>query len=323
MSGERNERGERSERNERSESTRRVGLVGFPIHHSLSPAMHNAVYHSLGLNWHYELIPCRTVPDFERVTGEALAPGSGFVGLNVTMPWKRAAYAVATAGFDTVSGIVHAANVLTVVDAGTDCGLGRFRAANTDGAGLARSLTDDAGAGIEGATLVICGTGAVAATAFVELRQRGAGQISVVSRDATKACKFIDGLPQHLRAGAQALSYADSEGLASAIQRADIIIDSTPTGMAATDGAVLPTAMLRPGQLVLDVVYGHGETQLLRAAHAAGARAIDGLGMLVEQAALSIEIWFAAQKIEQPVPRDLLWRAALAAIERREMLGTV
>jgi shikimate 5-dehydrogenase len=99
--------------------------------------------------------------------------------------------------------------------------------------------------------------------------------------------------------------------VAACLETADILIDATSVGMNPSDGSVVPLEALRPDMIVLDVVYGHGETVLLKGARAVGAKAIDGLGMLIEQAALTIELWARARGISVEAPRALMRQAAL------------
>jgi shikimate 5-dehydrogenase len=107
------------------------------------------------------------------------------------------------------------------------------------------------------------------------------------------------------------ISYAEA---ATSLETADILIDATPLGMGAADGAVVPLEALRPGLVVFDAVYGHGETAIIRGAREAGAVAIDGLGMLIEQAALTVEIWAQERGTPVEVSRATMRRAALEQV---------
>ncbi|MDR0501670.1 MAG: shikimate dehydrogenase [Coriobacteriales bacterium] len=298
---------------------KRLGLAGYPIKHSLSPAMHNAVYREFNLNWHYELFPCQTTHQFKQLIAGTTCKNSDFIGLNITMPFKHDAFNAAAMYGDATCEIVQAANVLTVADTQLNAveKPKQLIGSNTDGLGLAHSLLNDGNASIKGSNVIICGTGAVAATAFVELCHLGANNICVLSRTDKSAKAFLDKMPLSLRENCLPLSYDDKNQVAEAIRQANIIIDATPTGMTANAAAVIPTNLISPGQVVLDVVYGHGDSTLLREARKLGATAIDGLGMLIEQAALSIQTWFAVCGITETVPRAILKDAALRALSSR------
>ncbi len=278
--------------------TERAFVLGHPVGHSKSPAMHNAVYQACGLDWEYELADCATADE-----ARAFLEQGDWRVLNVTMPYKPLALAIADAP-SAAAQIAGGANVLirdrigrasADVDAAgrvfadnTDAA-GRVFADNTDGAGCV-SYLERCGARVRNARAVICGTGPTAVSIMHACACAGAASIALLSRSAEKAA---DALARYAKALAscgsnasvsgrmEALSYEEAAG---AIDAADIIIDATPLGMKPADPAPFDTALLHENQVVLDVVYGHGETALVHDARAAGCRAFDGAGMLVGQA---------------------------------------
>jgi len=257
--------------------TEHAFVLGHPVGHSKSPAMHNAVYRAGGLDWEYGLADCATADE-----ARAFLEQGDWRVLNVTMPYKPLALAIADAP-SAAAQIAGGANVL-IRDR-----TGRVFADNTDGAGCV-SYLERCGARVQNARAAICGTGPTAVSIMHACACAGAASIALLSRSAEKAA---DALARYAKALAdcgsdasisermEALSY---EGVAGAIDAADIIIDATPLGMKPADPAPFDTALLHENQVVLDVVYGHGETALVHDARNAGCRAFDGAGMLVGQA---------------------------------------
>jgi shikimate dehydrogenase len=283
--------------------------------------MHNAAYEALGFDWEYGLYACEDVAAFN-ATVAAAATDPEFIGFNVTMPYKRDAFAVS----DELSAAARATggvNVLTFERKGRSttqpsatCAT-RIAGTSTDGAGIVRSLERDGDVDIAAARVLICGTGPTAAAALVALAEVPAASIAVLSRDVRRAQALIDaaGAPLAEAAGSVwAAGYDEAPGL---LRDATVLVDATSLGMRLGDPAVLPVELLGLQHTVLDVVYGQGQTALLRGAMAAGARAFDGLGMLVEQAALTIELWAQAQGRAVQAPRAVMLQAARAALAER------
>jgi len=301
----------------------KTGLLGYPIEHSLSPAIHNAAYQALGLDWEYGLYSCPDRRAFDAVVSEALREPGVFVGFNVTTPYKAAAFELAYRhSFD--SEMIECANVLTVFDRETPRGP-LLKCDITDGIGLITSLKRDMGAEICNSSVVVCGTGPVGMAVLQQLLNYDPVELTVASRNAQAAQARIDRLCERLVKMSPRWGYSDPfilpqisvieyGEIAQCLLRADVLIDATTVGMNPTDGVVVPVELLRPSMVVVDVVYSHGETALVKAAREIGAKAFDGLGMLVEQAALTIEIWALEQERILEAPRDLMLEVA-----RREL----
>ncbi|MDR1713722.1 MAG: hypothetical protein LBR39_06175 [Coriobacteriales bacterium] len=322
--------------------TLQAGLLGYPIEHSLSPALHNAAYAELGLDWEYRLYPCENVDAFQAHLARARQNPLDYLGFNVTTPWKLEAYRACTLRSPEVE-ICHSANVLGFGQADS-ADRSSLRAATTDGAGVWNFLRDSAGLQLAGASIVLCGTGPAAASILLTLLQNQAGSVTVLSRDAQQAQVEVSALVRrygetryrksmqklsgqpisqlHAAVGAAVQDYqqlppippvqvAGYDQAGEHLAQAVVLIDATPLGMSAGDAPVVPAELLHSGLAVLDLVYGHGETTLLAAARAAGAQAFDGLGMLVEQAALTIEFWARAKGHSGLVaPRELMYKTA-------------
>jgi shikimate dehydrogenase len=245
----------------------RLGVCGWPVAHSRSPQMHNAALALLGLDdWRYQHLPLP--PQLFAETVRAL-PALGFRGVNVTVPHKQAALALADVKTPTARAI-GAANTLTFEPDGT------IEADNTDATGFLAALPRSA----YGATALVLGAGGSARAVIYALRQAGAAEVRVWNRTAERARAVAAEL------GAVAVSGAEP---------ADIVVNCTTIGLrhpGETFKALpLKADELRAGRLVVDMVYRVGGTVLLQAASAGGADVVDGLEILVAQGAASLERW--------------------------------
>lgn len=264
----------------------RLGVLGWPVSHSRSPAMHNAALAELGMDdWHYQRLP---VPPalFDETTG-ALGQ-AGFRGANVTIPHKEAALALATEA-SRAAREIGAANTLTF---GPD---GSILAENTDAPGLLAAL----GAPPAGMRAQVLGAGGSARAAVWALLHAGAAEVSVWNRTPERAERLAEQL------GARAVR---------APQAADLLVNCTSVGLglerSASEDRGLNQLGLTGDQIgeysyVVDLVYRSGSTALLAAAMAHGARTVDGLEILVAQGALSLELWTGREP-----SREVMRRAA-------------
>lgn len=261
----------------------RLGVLGWPVAHSRSPAMQGAALAELGLgHWSYQALP--VPPDAIREAIVAL-PGGGFAGANVTIPHKHDALAVADRATDAAREI-GAANTLTLLDDGT------LEADNTDAPGLLDALE----APLAGRTALVLGAGGSARACAWALREAGCARVAVWNRTAARARELADDL------GIDAVATAAP---------ADVLVNCTAVGLHDPQATfeLLPLGMadLVGYPLVADLVYRPGGTPLLDAAAAAGARTVDGLAILVAQGARSLERWTG-----RPAPRPTMDAAARA-----------
>jgi shikimate dehydrogenase len=245
----------------------RLAVLGHPIGHSRSPAMHGAALAELGLggDWTYEAIDVSPADLEQRLRA---MPGEGFVGANVTVPHKGAALAVADTLSETAREI-GAANTLSF--AGEEIG-----ADNTDAAGLLAALPGSP----EGKRALVLGAGGAArAVVWALLRERAT--VDVWNRTELRSRNLCEEL------GGEPVRAPDQEAYG-------LIVNSTAVGLAGEDPfAELPLQRERfaPDQIVVDMVYGRGPSRLLAAAAAAGAATVDGIEVLVRQGALSLQVW--------------------------------
>ncbi len=277
--------------------TRLVGVIGSPIEHSLSPAMHNAALREMGLNWVY--LAFRVEPG--RV-GEAVrgVRGLGLVGLNVTIPHKDAVVGY----LDEFDEDVEALGVANTIVLEED---GRLVGHNTDGPGFVRSV-QERGHEIAGRAVALLGAGGSARSVAFACARAGARSLAILNRTIERA----EGVAELVRAKA-GLAEVDAlpirgEEARRAVEAADVVVDCTSVGMYphAEVDPVIPGAWLQPGQLVVDLTYNPIDTVMLRAAADAGADTVDGAGMLVHQGAISLQYWSGHRPPVETMRRALL-----------------
>lgn len=286
--------------------TRPTAVIGWPIAQSLSPVMHNAAYEALGLNW--ACIPLG-VPDQRALFAfTEVVRQLPFVGFNVTMPYKQAMLELCDETA-TLAQLAGAVNTVHCVD-------GQLIGYNTDGRGLLESLEVDAGFDPAGQRIAILGAGGAAGAALTAFILGRASSITVINRTVERAEALLSRVENNLRNTAAAALPLDLSA-ATAIRDADLIVNATPTGMSTSDPCPFPPEWLHEGQVVLDMVYQRPDTALLRAASAAGARPVNGVGMLVAQGALAIDIWMGEGGGEAKAPRDVMRAAATRALDEQ------
>lgn len=289
-------------------TTRLAGVIGWPLDHSLSPVMHNAVYEVLGLDWVY--LPLAVGDDVGLRRLVAAVRSLPFVGFNITMPYKTDILELC----DEVATAANMAGAVNTVQVAAD---GRLIGYNTDGRGLLESLATDANFDPAGKRTVLVGAGGAAAGAFVALILAKTGAITVVNRSLENAEELLDRMEP--RAGGIELDALTMDGAEEAIRGADLVINATPVGMRPGQESPVPIDWIGEGQVVLDMVYGTpAPTHLVSGAKEKGAVAFDGLGMLVAQGATAIDIWNAEAQVR--TPREVMRGAAEEELARRNAM---
>ncbi len=277
-------------------ASRVAGVIGDPIRHSLSPALHNAAYAALGLDWVYVAFP---VPPGRGAAAVEAMRTLGLAGLSVTMPHKQAA----ANAVDRLSPTAARLGVVNTVSwaASSD---GELVGNSTDGPGFIDSLRGDEGFDPAGCRAVVLGTGGAARSVTLALAEARAGSVVVVGRNpvAAEACADLAG---------PTASAAGPDDLVAAIRAADLLVNATPVGMGPADG--LPFGIdpdwLASCRFVADLIYSPARTPLLIEARARLVATANGLGMLIHQAARQIEMWTG-----RPAPLDTMSAAALVAL---------
>ncbi len=267
---------------------RRACVIGWPLAHSRSPVIHRFWLHELGIEGDYVAMPVEP-PKIGRFLAEFSQ--SGFVGGNVTIPHKQAAFAAVTEA-DPVARATGAVNTLWLDD-------GRLMGANTDAEGFVASL-DEQARGWDRATgnALILGAGGAARAIAWGLRNRGMA-VTVANRTLARA----EELAAHLGKGIVAARWNEIPKLLAANR---LLVNATPLGLPGQPTLDIDIAPLMPSAIVVDIVYVPLKTPLLAAAQARGLVTVDGLGMLLHQAAPGFERWFGRRPRVTPALRAVV-----------------
>lgn len=268
---------------------RQVGIIGFPVAHSLSPRMQQAAFDACGIAARYAL--WETAPaDLPTRIASLRAPE--MLGANVTIPHKTAALESIDA-CDPLAAKVGAINTIVNRD-------GRLMGYNTDVGGLMQALAanQDQPFQCQGKGAIILGTGGAARAAAVGLLEGGVAELTLLGRNQARLASFM----HQLQASADAHAVSSSAILHAAtlnsheanlfLARADVLINATSVGLHEADKHVLiDIDCVSPGALVMDMIFNPPMTPLLRAAQARGCAVMNGLSMLLYQGALAFELW--------------------------------
>ncbi len=254
-------------------STRLAAVIGSPVRHSRSPVLVNAAFAAGNLDWAF--VALEVAPGDGAAAVDAMRV-LGLGGLSVTMPHKQ----------DVIGALDRLSPDAAALDA-VNCIAwegGELVGHNTDGGGLLDALATDQDLGPAGLCCAVLGAGGAARSVVRSLAAGGAAEVVVVNRT-----------PERAEAAAALAGDVGRTGDVTEVRDADLIINATSVGMGAADddetSTVVGAHLLRPGQTVVDLVYQPLETPLLRLAAAAGARPVDGIGMLVHQAARAVALW--------------------------------
>jgi shikimate dehydrogenase len=276
-----------------SPATRVCAVIGNPIAHSLSPAIHNAGYNQLGLDFVYV---AHRVEDVKSALAGMRAL-ENFRGLSVTIPHKIEVMK----HVDEIEPVDRAiGSINTVVKEG-----GRLIGLGTDGPGALKALTD-AGVQLMGKTVLMLGAGGASrAIAFTLAMKAKIGQLVLLDIDDA----IREGLTSDLQSGTDVSVRSEcmnEKTLAEAMEEADVILHCTPVGMhPKVDASLVPVDLFRPGQVVFDAVYTPLETKLLKDAASCGVTVISGVEMFINQAVLQFER-FTGKDAPVDVMRDIV-----------------
>jgi shikimate dehydrogenase len=254
----------------------------------MSPLLHNAAFDAMGLDW---VSVAFEVPPGGAADALAGAGALGVVGLSVTTPHKEDM----ASSVDDCSPLAARLGAVNCVDLTGARTVGD----STDGAGFVAAVRRGSGFDPRGRRCLVIGAGGAARAVVAALAEAGAAEVAVLNRDRRRAEVAVALAPGVGRRG-------DPGDLASA----ELVVHATPVGMgdASALHGLVEVGALRPGQLVVDLVYHPVRTALLEAAAAAGATTANGVGMLVHQAALAVERWTGSE-----APVEAMWEAAEAA----------
>lgn len=254
-------------------NTRVAAVIGWPVRHSRSPALVNAAFAAAGLDW--TMVALEVAPGQAPAAIDAMG-ALGLGGLSVTMPHK----ADVAKAVDRLTPAAAALGAANCVAWDGDALVGH----STDGAGLVEALRCDDGIDPTGWRCVVLGAGGAARSVVRALADAGAGEVVVVNRT-----------PARGEAAAELAGAVGRTGQQPEVADSDLVINATSIAMGVAEGAEGPLPVearfLHSGQVVVDLVYLPRWTPLLAAAARAGARPVDGLGMLVHQAKLAVALW--------------------------------
>lgn len=271
--------------------TKIVGLIGYPIGHTLSPVMHNTVFNKFKLNFVY--LPFEVRP--EELAGAIKGMrGLGIVGLNVTIPHKEEVKKY----LDSLSGeaeMIGAVNCIYRTDGG-------LRGDNTDGRGFLRSLTER-GIDLEGKCAFLIGAGGAGRACAFMLAANGIHRIILADKVTAKANALGEDLTAEFPLSSIRVISLDDNRIKDCIRGSDMVVNATPVGMRPDDGLVIDPDCLHNGMFVYDLIYNPIETPLLRAARERGAETLNGMEMLLYQGALSFELWTGKR-----APIEIMWQ---------------
>jgi shikimate dehydrogenase len=273
-------------------ATRLCAVLGSPIRHSASPAMHNAAFAALGLNWRYlafEVDP----KNLRAAIGGARA--MGFAGLNLTVPHKLLAVDMVDE-LDASAKTWGAVNTIKFEN-------GRAIGFNTDADGLANSLREDLAVELRGAKVLLLGAGGAGRTAALKLAAENVAELFLVNRTASKAEEIAGEIKKQFPSVKISVGYPKAN--------VDLLLNATSLGLKSEDGSPLDEKQfsLKQTRAVYDMIYKPAETKLLADAKAAGCKTANGIGMLVGQGAKAFEIWTG-----QPAPVAVMRRAVEGSV---------
>jgi shikimate dehydrogenase len=289
-------------------ATRLCAVYGSPIAHSASPAMHNAAFAALGLNWRY--LAFEVDPKNLRAAIEG-AKAMNFVGLNLTVPHKLLALEIVDA-LDDSAKTFGAVNTIRFEgrnadgawlplreSVGTDEPLEiRAHGFNTDAVAIAQTLREDLGLELSGAKVILLGAGGTGRTVALKLASENVAELFLVNRTQSKAGEIANEIKKRFPSVRVSVGYPKND--------VDLLMNATSLGLRVDDSLPLDEKQfsLHCARAVYDVIYRPAETKLLAAAKKSGCKTANGMGMLLRQGATAFEIWTG-----KPAPLDVMRRA--------------
>lgn len=260
-----------------SGKTRLLALIGQPVGHSLSPAMHNAAFAADGLDYVYVCLDVDPADLPAAVRGAAALKMRGF---NITMPHKRAMVPLMDE-LDEGARISGAVNTVVIED-------GILRGYNTDGGGMVMAC-EEAGIELSGRRVLILGAGGAAAAIAIAFGGAGIGELHIANRSVEHAAELRNKLRG---AGMENVEIHPLDALDEVVSNAEVVVNTTPLGMRDGDPLPLPVERLAESAVLCDAVYRPGtETALVRLGRERGARAVAGGRMLLYQGVLAQQLW--------------------------------
>jgi shikimate dehydrogenase len=280
----------------------RLGVFGDPVEHSLSPQMQNAALKHCQIDIQYARF--HILPDELREAIDLIRKLE-FIGVNLTIPHKIGALELMDAADDDVKRI-GAVNVIKVES-------GKVRGFNTDGRGFARAIREEFSVDLRDLRVMILGAGGAARAIALQCAKENCERLVLANRTVEAAQKLADELRDFF-AGPKVLGpvarlqavLLEEAAIRFQIGNVDLVVNATPVGLNRGDASPIPARLLAPHLMVYDTIYSPERTPFVSAAIEAGARATNGLSMLLHQGALAFEIWF-----QREAPIEVMRKAIL------------
>lgn len=263
-----------------SATTRIFAVLGHPISHSLSPAMHNPTLQAMGMNAVY--VAFDTAPDQLMETLKVFG-NRGFAGVNLTIPLKEIA-------FKGIAKLAESAELSGSVNTVVFHADGSLEGHSTDGYGLSQALQESFGKGFKGQKVLLLGCGGAGRAAALQAASDGAEKLILTNRTRSKAASLGEELSKRFPQLDVQISNAWPPAQNDTLQ-SDILLQSTSLGMKDGDDDLLTIAHFKPDQCFLDMTYVKQVTPMMKTAGDAGVQTANGLGMLLHQGVRSLEIW--------------------------------
>lgn len=266
--------------------TKVIGIIGWPVSHSLSPVMHNAAFNHLGLDFCY--VPFAIKAEHLHLAMEAV-PALNIAGLNVTVPYKESVLKYVSELSEEAI-MIGAVNTIKMEN-------NRLTGYNTDGIGFTASLRE-AGNPVGENVLLILGSGGSAKAVAFQSAAEGAKEIIIANRTVNKAVALRNRIKEYFPLTNITVIGTGFNELKRVMDKVDTVVNTTSVGLDGGDTSPVPMELLHNGLFICDLIYNPAETTLLKYAKELGCRFINGLGMLVFQGAASFRIWTG---VEPPV----------------------
>ena len=273
-------------------TTKIAGVIGFPVEHTVSPGIHNAAFAALGLDCIYVPFPVRPENLEQAIRG--LSPLS-IIGINVTIPHKETVIAY----LDEISEEARRIGAVnTVIVKG-----GRLIGDNTDGKGFMQALREEGKIDVREKKIVILGAGGAGRAVAMQSGLEGAGELVIFDKEEERSKRLRADIKREIPW--LCVETISPNGIKSALNEADILVNATPVGMNIDDELIIDSQWLFPRTLVFDLIYNPRKTKLMQAGRKRGCPVVGGLGMLIYQGALSFELWTGKK-----APLDVMRKAA-------------
>lgn len=278
----------------------RLGVFGDPVAHSLSPQIQNAALEKCGLEMRYARFQ---ISESELPAALGLLTKLNFIGVNLTVPHKIAAFALMD-DVDEVASEIGAVNTIKTDN-------GKLRGFNTDGKGFSRAIREEFSVDLRDLRVLLLGAGGAARAIALQCAKENCERLVIANRDSEKAKQLAAELRPFFAearvlgpvARLQAIGW-DEAALRFQIANSDLVVNATSVGLSHADASPIPARLLAPHLMIYDTTYSSGQTAFVSAAFEAGARAANGLSMLLHQGALAFEIWF-----DRAAPLDVMRKA--------------